>query len=466
MKKIYTFLSLVCISSIAHSQSYSGAGTDELWSNTANWSNSTIVASGAALVIWKNPTNIDVDVEATQKNIANLSARTLDLSLSGVGTHAITIDNGNTNANWAGNTAAFGIKNLTTAATTLKVDCNVTFSNTAAGFTILRNDGHVDNSIEMGANSVLDVVGNGTSGTWSDQNIVTRKFNFNGEIKGTKSFVFSKGDITFGATSNNPNYEGNFNFTAGSTVTVNSENVFIDGTAANRLQANASGTMTLNTANTIVNGADLAVKNTNTFTVNINANQTGLGQLMFVTNGGGTIALYADDAVTEIAFESSKFLDWRSGNVVIYGFKEGVVSFGADATGLDDEILPETDPKTYTQFGKLSNIVAYTGMDDSGSPLELGLDETGKLQLLTTISTTDHSNLEFSMYPNPVRNILTIQSDDELSSVALINLLGQKVYSSSDTTSQIDMFSLETGMYVLQLSGMNGAVSTKKIIKE
>lgn len=449
MKKNYILFTALLISAFGFSQAYNGAGDDELWSNTANWSNSTIVTSGAILNIWNNPTNIDVDVITTQKYIQNIAGRTEDITLSNFSeTTQITVDNGNTNSSWAGQTTAYGVLNQTTAQTTFTVDCNLTFSNTETGFTVLRNDGHIENTIEMGVNSVLNLIGNGATGTWSDGNVVTRKFNFNGEIKGTQNFSFSACTINFGATSNNASYTGTFSLSANAAVTVDSENVFIDGTSGSRIQANSTAEITLNTANTMIGGTDIAVKNTSTFSVNINANQSGLGNLMYVTNGGGTIALTIDDSVENVFFESNEFQDWQAGSLEIYGFKEGVVKFGTNSNGL-----------TQTQLSSIT-------IDGPNAGDALALDENGYLILSASLSLDTTNTIDFTVYPNPVKQVLTISSNEVLQAVSLTDLLGKTVFESSGSVKTINIQNLSPGVYILNIVSENGLRATKKIIKE
>lgn len=79
-------------------------------------------------------------------------------------------------------------------------------------------------------------------------------------------------------------------------------------------------------------------------------------------------------------------------------------------------------------------------------------------------ATLDH---KFSVYPNPVKDILTIDSDSEATNVAVYNLLGQQIIAKSLTANQdtVDVSNLEAGTYFVKLDSGN-QVKTVKVIKQ
>lgn len=83
-----------------------------------------------------------------------------------------------------------------------------------------------------------------------------------------------------------------------------------------------------------------------------------------------------------------------------------------------------------------------------------------------TLSVENENAFEFGMYPNPVANDLTISTEEELSSVSIIDLIGQEVKSVQGAINgSIDVSNLASGMYVVRLTAVNGGVSVKKFIK-
>ena len=83
-----------------------------------------------------------------------------------------------------------------------------------------------------------------------------------------------------------------------------------------------------------------------------------------------------------------------------------------------------------------------------------------------TASTTGQNSFQFGMYPNPVENVLGIETEEELASVEIVNLMGQTIKVLQSNIKNIDVSSLTPGVYVVKLISENGAIATKKIIKK
>lgn len=78
-------------------------------------------------------------------------------------------------------------------------------------------------------------------------------------------------------------------------------------------------------------------------------------------------------------------------------------------------------------------------------------------------SSFSQNNLEVSLYPNPVNDVINIDMTNELKSVEIYNIQGQKV--KSHNQKQINVSDLSSGMYIIKIQDAENAVSTKKIIK-
>jgi hypothetical protein len=98
-----------------------------------------------------------------------------------------------------------------------------------------------------------------------------------------------------------------------------------------------------------------------------------------------------------------------------------------------------------TQATSLGNVVV--------GPMQLSSDSFNK------------SN-EFNLYPNPTSNKLTIESLQDIQSIAIYNVVGQEVKTISPLCSvySIDVSSLENGLYILKAES-NGATTSKRFIK-
>ena len=75
--------------------------------------------------------------------------------------------------------------------------------------------------------------------------------------------------------------------------------------------------------------------------------------------------------------------------------------------------------------------------------------------------------LDFSYYPNPVKNTLNLSFNQEISNVEIYNLLGQKVNANSvgANQGQVDMSNLSNGVYLVKVFSNNQS-KTIRVIKE
>jgi hypothetical protein len=94
----------------------------------------------------------------------------------------------------------------------------------------------------------------------------------------------------------------------------------------------------------------------------------------------------------------------------------------------------------------------------------LSAAEVSSLYTSNTLSSSDFSqnNLEVKLYPNPVNDILNIETALELQSVEIYNLQGQKVLSSNQK--QINVSDLAAGMYMVRIQDAENNIATKKIV--
>ena len=75
-----------------------------------------------------------------------------------------------------------------------------------------------------------------------------------------------------------------------------------------------------------------------------------------------------------------------------------------------------------------------------------------------------NNNLKFSLYPNPAHSILNIDLANDLQSVEIYSLQGQKVLSA--TSKQVNVANLSSGMYMVRVQDVDGGVATQKFVKE
>jgi hypothetical protein len=84
----------------------------------------------------------------------------------------------------------------------------------------------------------------------------------------------------------------------------------------------------------------------------------------------------------------------------------------------------------------------------------------------STVGIQDFNQYGFQAYPNPVNNVLNLQANENISKVAIYNVLGQEVYSAkiNAMTSSVDMSSMASGAYFVKVN-INGTEGTVKVIK-
>jgi hypothetical protein len=83
----------------------------------------------------------------------------------------------------------------------------------------------------------------------------------------------------------------------------------------------------------------------------------------------------------------------------------------------------------------------------------------------TTLSTNENNAFEFSMYPNPVKDELRINTKEPLQKIEVFDLLGKSVLSLDNVSESIDVSALTKSLYIVKLTSANG-VSTKKFVKQ
>jgi hypothetical protein len=86
----------------------------------------------------------------------------------------------------------------------------------------------------------------------------------------------------------------------------------------------------------------------------------------------------------------------------------------------------------------------------------------------STLAVGTFANSEFSVYPNPAKNVLNIKSNDSITmkNAFVYDLNGKLILSSSIVNDSINVDSLSTGSYILILKDDNEKEYTQKFLKE
>jgi hypothetical protein len=101
---------------------------------------------------------------------------------------------------------------------------------------------------------------------------------------------------------------------------------------------------------------------------------------------------------------------------------------------------------------------------------EYGNNNFGTFQVSAydaSLSSNSFDSNSFVAYPNPVKDILNLEYNSEISSVKILNLLGQEVISKiiNANATQVDMSQLSAGAYIVNVT-IGDAVKTIKVVKQ
>ena len=85
----------------------------------------------------------------------------------------------------------------------------------------------------------------------------------------------------------------------------------------------------------------------------------------------------------------------------------------------------------------------------------------------TTLGTTKFETSNVKMYPNPIKNSLTIEANNSIEKVSVFNVLGQEVLTTSPkaNSATLQTNNLQKGVYIVKTE-IDGKVNNSKIIKE
>ena len=122
------------------------------------------------------------------------------------------------------------------------------------------------------------------------------------------------------------------------------------------------------------------------------------------------------------------------------------------------------------------NLTTYGGVDNSNKAIdEFTITTTGTFEYVALDAMTwlniplkvdDFNTYSFNFYPNPVKDNLNLSCSKEISSVKVLNLIGQTLLEKSinATTAQLNMSGLSSGTYFVEVKSLD-SYKTFKVIK-
>lgn len=128
----------------------------------------------------------------------------------------------------------------------------------------------------------------------------------------------------------------------------------------------------------------------------------------------------------------------------------------------DDSLTNETYTILASTLGTIYyiNIGHYSGTTNNS-------EGTYTINVSTTLSSDSFDNSNFLAYPNPVKDMFNLSYSSEISSIRVVNLLGQEVISKTvnATSTQIDMSQLSVGTYIVSAT-VGDTIKTIKVVKQ
>ncbi len=143
---------------------------------------------------------------------------------------------------------------------------------------------------------------------------------------------------------------------------------------------------------------------------------------------------------------------------------------------IDTCLLPDTISfqnlyfENFFKWQLLNNVYDYIIGDGTNDSKILTLTNSDGNQAIygnEILSTQDFNNLSFSLYPNPVQNALYIENKNniEITTLKIYDVLGRLVLEEKRDINQLDVSSLENGLFFVIIETDKGSI-TKKIIKQ
>ncbi|SNR15434.1 InlB B-repeat-containing protein [Tenacibaculum jejuense] len=192
----------------------------------------------------------------------------------------------------------------------------------------------------------------------------------------------------------------------------------------------------------------------------------------FDSNGNAYIADRSDRKLFKVTQSGIK-TEITGGSKIIYGvavvndivyYTSGnkIIKYNPTDNTSEDYVTTDLNEPGHLEVDLLGNM--YIVNRGNGTIVKV-FDENLKS---TTASINDEEfNNQIVLYPNPVRDYLTIRSKDfsDIQKVTVVNSIGKEIITTKKTN-DIDVTTLAKGLYLIKIKATNNRVAIKKFIKE
>jgi len=152
-------------------------------------------------------------------------------------------------------------------------------------------------------------------------------------------------------------------------------------------------------------------------------------------------------------------------NCAVYSAGEPILETNQVACGDDGQAAGEM-----LEFAATPGATYYIRVWSDGAlpPVSGRVEGTFNVTADAALSTDEFDNpAVFTFYPNPVRNTLTLNAQNNIEDIRMYNMLGQEVMNAQPQAvdSELDMSSLETGTYFVQVT-IASITKTVRVVKQ
>lgn len=131
-----------------------------------------------------------------------------------------------------------------------------------------------------------------------------------------------------------------------------------------------------------------------------------------------------------------------------------------------DGVFSMGNSKPYEDCQSITNL--FEGFLDDVSVFDEALTQKQVEDLYHNEATgiNENHSEKFTLYPNPVSNIVQFTNTSEIQKITILDALGKVMYTTKTIPQKMDLSEYNSGMYVLLVEDKNGRRNSKKFIKK